>query len=451
MTEADRVTRVVHGLQPLVQIKGQVIPRYNILDRMQALRIPGLSVAVSNRGRVEWARGFGLADVPTGRTVTPDTLFLAGSVSKPVSALRVHQLAEAGIVDMDANVNDYLTSWQLPDNEFTESEKVTLRRILNHTAGLTVWGFPGYPRTDVIPTTVEVLDGKGNTPPVRVFKKPGESWLYSGGGYTIMQLLVSDVERTHFASIMRKHILDPLGMTGSTFENPLPDKYHAGAATGYHTNGDEVEGKWVVYPEMAAAGLWTTPSELIRYAIEVQGIAQNQVDGIVRRETVANMLTAGMNGSGLGPVIGEHTFGHDGGDQGFVTKLVAWRELPIAAVIMVNTENTQIIDELMLSIAAEYSLPGFEPITKSVIDMSKADRRPFTGTYSIPDRGEIEVRLSDDGLEVPPGLYPSAVHLLPESPTTFFETTHGTTITFTYAGGEIAGFESPGMSGTKVP
>jgi len=166
-----------------------------------------------------------------------------GSISKPVAALRVHQLAEDGTINLDSNVNNYLSSWKLPDNEFTKTEKVTTRRILNHTAGLTVWGFPGYDKGDTIPGVVDVLNGKGNTDSVRVYKVPGESWMYSGGGYTIMQLMITDIEQKSFPEIMKENILNPLGMKSSTFENPLPVKYHDLAATGYRANGAEVEGK----------------------------------------------------------------------------------------------------------------------------------------------------------------------------------------------------------------
>ena len=200
---------------------------------MKELGIPGVSIAAFIDGELAWVKGYGLASIQDSITLTTETMFLAGSISKPVAALRAHQLVEEGVFDFDENINDYLTSWQVPDNEFTQTEKVTLRRILNHTAGLTVWGFPGYDMGDTIPTTVEVLDGKGNTDPIRVYKVPGESWMYSGGGYTIMQLAISDTEKQPFATTLQEHVLNPLGMEKSTFENPLPEKYHHLAATGF--------------------------------------------------------------------------------------------------------------------------------------------------------------------------------------------------------------------------
>ena len=308
----ERILRIENNIQPILQIEGEEVPTNSIDERMKELNIPGLSIAVVSGGKLDWAKGYGLADKAENRFVDTTTMFLAGSISKPVSALRAHQLVEQGKLGLDENINDYLISWEVPENEFTKKEKVTLRRILNHTAGLTVWGFPGYDKGDTIPSVVDVLDGNGNTDSVRVYKVPGESWMYSGGGYTIMQIAITDIDATTFPETMQKHILNPLGMRKSTFQNPLPGKYHAIAATGYRANGEEVEGKWPIYPEMAAAGLWTTPSQLIRYAIEIQKIHQTKQDGILNYETVEEMLTPGMNGHGLGPGIGEFNFGHGG-------------------------------------------------------------------------------------------------------------------------------------------
>ena len=182
---AHRVARIESGLTASFRIKGQEIETFDINERLDELGIPGLSVAFAVDGKIEWARAYGMADLNSARPMDTDSMLLAGSISKPVTALRAHQLVEDGKFDLDEDINAYLSSWQVPENEFTTSEKVTTRRILNHTAGLTVWGFPGYDDGDEIPSVPEVLDGLGNTDPVRVFKKPGESWLYSGGALGI--------------------------------------------------------------------------------------------------------------------------------------------------------------------------------------------------------------------------------------------------------------------------
>lgn len=447
---AERIARIENGLQPGMQITGDSTANYNIEERMRELGIPGVSIAVINNGKLEWAKGYGMADSSENRKVTTETMFLAGSISKPVAALRAHQLAEQDIISLDTNVNNYLTSWTLPDNEFTTIEKVTTRRILNHTAGLTVWGFPGYDKGDTIPSVPEVLDGKGNTDSVRAYKEPGESWQYSGGGYTIMQLMITDIEGKSYPEIMQSNVLDPLGMTASTFENPLPDQYHSIAATGYRANGEEVEGKWPIYPEMAAAGLWTTPSQLILYAQEIQKIYQTQEDGLLRASTVNEMLTAGMNDHGLGPAVAEHTFGHGGADEGFRANLIAWKEQPIAAVIMVNSDNGRIIQEIKLSIAQEYGLPGVEPTKRTVQEMSEEELQKFTGKYNIPTLGDVEIVVKDNGLEHQAGFIPAPIFLLPSSDSTFFAKNNGAYLEFVWDGDAITGFKFYGFEASRL-
>ena len=446
----ERISRIENNLQPNLQIEGEPVPVYNIEERLKELDIPGVSIAVINDGTIEWAKGYGMADRSENRPVTAETMFLAGSISKPVAATRAHQLAESGTISLDTNVNNYLTSWTLPDNEFTENEKVTTRRILNHTAGLTVWGFPGYDKGDSIPSAADVLDGKGNTDSVRVYKEPGESWMYSGGGYTIMQLMITDLEGDSFPAIMQSNVLDPIGMTSSTFENPLPETYHAIAATGYRTNGDEVEGKWPIYPEMAAAGLWTTPSQLILWAKEIQQIYQSQGDGILKAETVNEMLTPGMNEHGLGPGVSEHTFGHGGADEGFRANLVAWKEHPVAVVVMVNSDNGSIIREIMLSIAEEYDLPGIEPELKTISELSSEVLQRFVGTYSVSGMGEAEIARKENGLEVSAAFLDEPIFILPESDSTFFEKTEGLNFTFIIRDNEVEGFRVRGTEATRI-
>jgi CubicO group peptidase (beta-lactamase class C family) len=407
-------------------------------------------LAVVSNGKIEWARSYGMADVSQGREMTNETLQLAASISKPISAVRAHQLVEEGVFDLDADINSYLTSWKVPENEFTSAEKVTIRRILNHTAGLTVWGFPGYDKGDTIPSVVAVLDGKGNTDPVKVYKVPGESWMYSGGGYTVLQLAMMDTEGMAFHQSMQENVLNLMNMEGSTFENPLPEKYHNMAATGYRHNGDEVEGKWPIYPEMAAAGLWTTPSMLIQYAIEIQRIYQSGEDGILKYETVKEMLVPGMNGHGLGPGVSEHTFGHGGADEGFRSRLVAWKDQPYAIVVMVNSDNGSIIDEVLISFADEYGLPGFKPAVKEVVERTEDELQKYTGKFLLDELGEVELYIEDGQLMAAGEFMDELAIFLAENDTLFFDKEDWQPIDFDLENGRVDGFNAGRFRAERV-
>jgi CubicO group peptidase (beta-lactamase class C family) len=447
----DRIARIERTLEPTFRIKGQDVETFEINERLNELGAPGLSVAFAVGGKIEWARAYGMADADDDRPMSTETMLLAGSISKPVAAIRAHQLVENGTFDLDEDINAYLSSWQVPENEFTISEKVTIRRILNHTAGLSVWGFPGYDIGDEIPSVIEVLDGMGNTDPVRVYKEPGESWMYSGGGYTVLQLAITDEEGVSFPQTMRENVLDPLDMPNSTFENPLPSEFHAIAATGYRENGTEVEGKWPIYPEMAAAGLWTTPGELIQYATNTQEILQSGNDGVLKSETVASMLTPGMNDHGLGPVVTEHHFGHGGADEGFRARLVAWKAKPYAVVIMVNSDNGGIIDELMLAIATEYDLPGIEPTVREVNELPIDQLENYRGNYVFEvDDTTCDIELRGSQLVMTAEWLESPMTLLPESETIFFDALNGNLVEFHIDDGVVGGLTFDGYRSNRT-
>lgn len=433
----ERIARIENGLQSNLQIQygdSISIQYYTIEDRMKELNIPGLSIAVMNNGVIEWAKGYGIADSTENRNVTTETLFQAGSISKPIAATRIHQLVEKGVVHLDTDVNEYLTRWKLPENEFTQKEKVTARGLLNHSAGLTVHGFPGYARSEPIPSVVEILDGKGNTGPVRVFRAPGEGWKYSGGGYTIMQLMITDIEQKEFSDIMQEQVLNPLGMTNSTYSNPLPKQYHDLAATGHYGDGAPVEGKWHVYPEMAAAGLWTTPSQLVLWTKEIQETLQTQKDGFLKAQTVNDMLTEYRGNQGLGPYVLEHTFGHGGADEGFRADLRAWKEHPISVAMMSNSDNgSAIMQEIFLSIAKEYNLPDVYPRKRVFNKQSQKELERFTGNYNFPNNGDATITVKDNGLEFNGDIFQGpSVFLLPETDSLFFNQETGTYYEFEF-------------------
>ena len=298
----DHVTSVENGLLPAVVLKGRPVPHYKIADRMKALHVHGASVAVINNYEIEWAKGYGYADVESKRPVDRATLFQAGSISKPVAAVAAMKLVEEGKLRLDDNINSFLKSWKVPDNAFTTEKKVTLRRIMSHSAGLTVHGFPGYAAGEPLPTIPQVLDGvkPANTPAVRVNGEPGTIWRYSGGGYTIMQLAMTDVTEKTFPALMTELVLSEAGMNESTYQNPLPSKLSGTAASGYLRDGTAVAGRYHTYPEMAAAGLWTTPSDLARFGIEMQKSREGRSNKILKKTTVEEMLHEQKKPYGLG-------------------------------------------------------------------------------------------------------------------------------------------------------
>jgi CubicO group peptidase (beta-lactamase class C family) len=404
-----------------VLIEGE--PGWTIEQRMRELNVHGVSVAACADGVVRWAEGYGLADVSNRAPVTPETLFQAGSISKPVAAAGVMKQVEAGKLAVDRDVNSYLRSWKLPGNELTKRRPVTLERILSHSAGLTVHGFPGYGPDEALPTLSQVLDGKppANTAAVRVDIEPGSRYRYSGGGYTIAQLALVDTLGEPFPAILERTVLRPAGMERSTYEQPLPPERVARAAAGYRADGSEVPGKRHVYPEMAAAGLWTTPSDLCRFAMSVQRSLRGEPGSLLSRASAERMTTKFSGDAGLGFFIetrgSEITFGHDGADEGFQALLVASRDHGYAGAVMVNSDNgVRLGVEILRGIAEREGWTGYLPAPLPNLGTSATERAALAGRYrtsgdeafAIADRdgelvGETPTRPEFTLFQVAPG------------------------------------------------
>jgi len=421
---AERIQAVETGLTPAIVLKGRPVPQHTIQERMKALNVHGVSIAVIRNYEIEWAKGYGLADVETRRPVTAETLFLAGSISKPVAAAGALVLVEQGKLKLDEDVNRYLKSWKVPENEFTNPQKVTLRRLLSHTAGLTVHGFPGYNAASAVPTIPQILDGvkPANTAPVRVDLTPGSTYRYSGGGYTVAQLMMTEAAGVPFPDFMQRAVLAKAGMGQSTYENPLPQRLTDVAASGYKANGNAVPGRYHTYPEMAAAGLWTTASDLARFVIEIQKAREGRSNRILKQETVEEMLKPEKQNYGLGFGINERDglkrFSHGGADAGFQALLSGTVD-GRGFIVMTNSENgSRLAAEIALAVAAAYGWPD-KPREREAITMTPEALSKFAGDYEGARIGKVEIRVQGDHLALTlPGLGDLALY--PQSADTFF-------------------------------
>ncbi len=385
---------VENGLLPAIQVEGYPVATFNLSDRMEYYNVPGVSIAIVKDGRLRWAEGYGFANTENGQMVDENTLFQAASISKPIAALGVLMLAEEGMIDIHADVNNYLNEWKIPDNDFSINEKVTAARLLSHTAGVTVHGFPGYNQSDNFPSVIEVLEGEGNTPRIYVDTIPGALWRYSGGGYTIMEKVVEDVTGISFEDFMSENILKPTGMENSTYEQPLPEHLHAAASAAYNRQGEIIEGLWHNYPERAAAGLWTTPSDLARYCMEIQNIISGSHEGILTRESVSEMLTKQKNDWGLGPSLrwdaDSLIFEHGGKNAGFTNSLVAFANRGDAVIVMTNGDNArELINEILRSVSDYYNWGISYPEIAVPVEITEDELEIITGNFSLMVNEEI--------------------------------------------------------------
>ena len=389
-----RMARVENGLLSPVLVKGD--PGWNISERMKFYEVPGVSIAVIENFKIAWAKGYGVKDVLTGESVRENTMFQAASISKSFNATAIMKEVQEGKLSLDANVNDYLQSWKLPENEFTAKNKVTLANLLSHTGGITVSSFSGYPAAAAVPTVQQILRGESpaNNPPVAVEMEPGKTFSYSGGGATIAQLVLIELEKKPYPQIMNEFILTPLQMTHSTFAQPLPEALKNQMAAG-HSGGQPVDGKFFIYPELAAAGLWSTPTDLAKFAIEHQLSILGRSNKILAPEWEEKMITPYISDNyGMGfNIYGKKGtyFEHSGGNRGFASLLLAHKTKGYGMVVMINSDAFDLILEILRAIANEYEWEDYLPEPYTIVPVPAEKLQRYAGRYLLNDDNVISV------------------------------------------------------------
>lgn len=422
----QRIHQIESCLPPPVIIKGQPPQCTPLLTRMQQLHIPGVSIAVVHNGVIEWGRAYGITG-PDNKPVTPETIFQAGSISKPLAAMAALHLVQQGKLSLDADVNTKLTSWKLPPSDAAPGAVVTLRELLTHTAGMTVHGFPGYAAGAPLPTLVQVLNGEkpANTAAIRIETPPNTAWNYSGGGYTVMQQMLLDVTHEPFPKLLHDSVLAPIGMTRSTYEQPLPAAMRGTAAAPYDAHGVALPEGAHTYPEMAAAGLWTTPSDLARYIIENQRSLKGEANHVLSQAMTKEMMTPGKGSWGLGVQTGGSPsnpyFEHGGVNAGFEALFVGYENNGEGAAVMTNAQGgSRICSEIMSAIAVAYGWPDFHPVERTQIKLAPEALARFVGSYQSTTPPIIFTFTLEDGHLMGIAGAPRKIEFFPESPTRVF-------------------------------
>jgi CubicO group peptidase (beta-lactamase class C family) len=386
----DKIQQVEKGLVGNLQIEGET--PYNITDRMAYYHIKGVSVAVIYNYKIEWAKGYGWADDSLKIPVTTQTLFQAASISKSLNSVGVLKLVQGKKIDLFADINTYLATWKFPYDSLSKGKKISVANLLSHTGGLTVHGFEGYEQGAPIPTIVQILDGKkpANSDPIRSMYEPGLKSEYSGGGITISQLIVMDVTHQPYDKYMYDHVLKPLGMTGSTYAQPPVGVKPELLATGYRPDGNEIKGKYHIYPEQAAAGLWTNPTDLSKYIIETQLAYEGKSHKVLNKEITHIRLTSYIDKSAaLGVFIDNmdsstRYFEHGGANEGFRCQYYGSLEGGNGVVVMVNSDNGDIIPEIVNSVAKAYDFKSlYRSRLRKIVIVADTVLQSYTGDYEL--------------------------------------------------------------------
>jgi len=397
----SKIRAVENNLGFWISIEGE--PNLTLKDRMNFYHVKGVSIAVVKDYKIEWTRAYGWADSVEQRRVTTGTLFQAGSISKSLNGVGVLKLAQDKKLNLNTDINDYLNTWKFPYDSLSKDKKITLANLLSHTAGLSVHGFPGYERGDTIPSLVQVLNGEkpANTDAVRSAFESGLKHQYSGGGTTISQLVVQDVTKKSYDTFMWQNVLKPMGMKNSFYTQPPPSSKQKFLASGYYADGREVKGKYHIYPEQAAAGLWTNPTDLAYYIIETQLSLQGKSNKVLSQEMTKLRLTPYVDKSAaLGVFIykrGEQTFfHHSGSDEGFVSQYYGTMEGGNGVVVMVNSDKGAITEEIINSVATVYGWKGFyNPLKRpKIITVPQNILESYVGEYKLKVDDKFYIKIS---------------------------------------------------------
>ncbi|HLO53618.1 MAG TPA: serine hydrolase [Saprospiraceae bacterium] len=411
----NRIKEVENNLIPFVPVKG--FEGWNIIDRMKYYKVPGVSIAVIKDFKIDWAKGYGLADTSSNIPVTTETMFSAGSISKFLMAVTALKMIEKGQIELEKPINNYLTSWKIAENDYTRKTPITLRMLLSHSAGTSQSSYFGFTPTQPLPTIVEILSGAkiSETRPVVVNSEPNVAFRYSGGGSMIAQMALMDVSKKSFSDLTQELLFDKLGMQNSTFEQPVSPKFTKQSAWAY-SSASWFKGMPYVYPQQAAAGLYTTPTDLAKFFIDVQKSYMGK-GKVLSEATTKQMLSPQQDVSdgsykeqiGIGPFIIQRTDNKDpngvyfeftGVNAGFLAYGIASVTNGNGVIIMLNSGDdvNGLGKEIRRAVAKVYKWTNFLPTEIQPISLTETEVDKFVGRYRMATDEVLYLRKEKDYL-----------------------------------------------------
>jgi len=421
-----KIKEVENGLMRAVYFKGQKPEKLRLEERMVFYRVAGLSLAMIDDDALSWVKSYGYKDAKDDGPITPETIFQAGAFSQPMAAAIALSLVEEGKLSLDNDVNAYLKTWKIPRNEFTASRPITLRDLLLHRAGFSNWVFPGYSAVEPLPTLLQVLKGEKpavNTP-LFPLDRPGSVIRNSESGYVILQQLLEDVGQKPLSELAEERIFSRVGMKNTFLAADVAPSWQDRAASGHQRDGTLLSEKWRRYPELAAKGLWTTPTDMALFLCELMAAAKGATGKFISPAAARAMLTAQAASRGFGFIVegsgDDLYFQCQGRTAGFAAALLVFPGRRQGVVAMSNSDNGQIlIDEVVRAVAAAYKWPHFKPVERTLFRLDPEVYQQYIGRYEISPDYILDVKFEDYYLVIQPtGQAPTKFYV--ESETVFF-------------------------------
>ena len=398
-------------LKSKVQLENQIIGKVKFLEelenystivnKMVEYKIPALSLAVINDGKIEWADTYQNPSF-SDQNLNYSSIFQAASLSKPVTFFAALRMHTAGKIDLDENITNYLESYQLPNGKQSTENPVTFRNIFAHTSGITSGGYQGYAKDLAIPTDVAILKSSEgvNSPKIEVISTPNEMLAYSGGGYTLSEVALQDIFNEEFSAIMNKWILEPVNMEHSEFTQPLQPSDSSKVAKGYTSNGVVLDGGWRNHPEQAAAGLWSNANDLAKFLIEIYKGYQGQ-STIFSRSEIQSILNQERDGHIYGLIVDKTENGfaitHYGGNAGYRTGMTIDLNTGKGLVYLINSDNGGALgNELLLSASQLYNWNHFKRTSVKRNQLDSELLKQLTGEYKWNNQVDLSLSFNED-------------------------------------------------------
>jgi len=421
-----RIKSVEQGLLRGVYLKGTRPEKLSLFDRLQFYRVPGVSLAVMDGFQIEWARGYGTKNIAQAEPVDENTLFQAGALSQVLATLATLSLVDEGLIELDQPVNTYLRRWKMPIYSVNRQRRLTIRDILTHSAGFYEIEFQGYTPGDSLPTLVDILEGKSpaRNPKLYPVYPPGTQRVYSEAGFVLLQLLLEDVTGQDFAQLVKERVIQPLHLANTTFECPLPPALQARAAQGYNRQGQPLPGGARIFPQQAAAGLWTTPTDLLHLSLALIKMARGEERDVISPLLIREMLTPRLGLQAMAFLVegsgDDLRFYLEGYNPGFSAFLVVYPSRGQGVAIMANSDNgLYLSEEILRAVAANYNWPHFQPEEKTPYRLPVEIYQEYVGRYEVNPQYHLDVRYEDYYLIIhPTGQVPTRFYA--ESKSTFF-------------------------------
>jgi len=420
-----RIRGVEKGLLKAVYIKGTEPERMPLGERMDFYKVPGVGLAVLDGNRIEWVRSYGIGNIAAPTAVTSETLFQAGALGRSLAAAAVLRRVGEGKIGLDDDLDSRLGFiGPRPPSENGAGGAITLRRLLSDSAGFSGRELPGFPVDGPVPDLRRILEGsQPGLPSVWEAFQPGRS-RESESGYSLIQLVMTDIEGKPFPQVLKEGLLDPLGLAHSTFEAVLPEEMAGRAASGHLREGPPVKGGWLLYPESAAKGLWTTPGDYAAFLAEILSEARGESSRILSAESARSMLTAQAGDRSFGFAVedtGEETIlSLKGRTRGFSSFAVLFPSRGQGIVILTNSDNGELLTgEILRAASATYGWPRFQPEERPLFRLDPTIIEQYVGRYKVTDDYFLDVRSEDYYLVIQPtGQAPTKFYV--ESGTIFF-------------------------------